>query len=162
MLPMKKLFFLLAIVMLSLNGIAQLKIGGPVPEITLPNVKDSTVNLSSFKGKVVLIDFWASWCGPCRQANPSVVRLYKKYKDKGFEVFGVSIDKEKAAWVKAIKQDKIKYTQVMDNGGWNSKVAGDYGVSMIPTNFLLDRNGNLYAVDAEGKELDKLVNLLLQ
>lgn len=159
---MKKFFFLLVIVMVSLTGTAQLKIGAAVPEITLPNVKDSMVNLSSFKGKVVLIDFWASWCGPCRQANPSVIRLYKKYKDKGFEVFGVSLDNKKDAWIKAIKQDKIKFTQVIDDGGWNSAVAATYGVNQIPTNFLLDRNGNLYAVDAEGKELDKLVNLLLQ
>lgn len=159
---MKKLFFLLVIVMAGSAAAAQLKIGDAVPEIALPNVKDSIVNLSSFKGKVVLIDFWASWCGPCRQANPSVVRLYKKYKDKGFEVFGVSIDNKKEAWIKAIKQDKIKFTQVIDDGGWNSKVAATYAVDRIPINFLLDKNGTLYAIDAEGKELDKLVNLLLQ
>ena len=158
----KKVFFSVIIVLAALGGKAQLKIGAAVPEITLPNVKDSMVTLSSFKGKVVLIDFWASWCGPCRQANPFVVKLYKKYKDRGFEVFGVSIDSKKEAWIKAIKQDKIKFTQVIDNGGWNSKVAETYGISQIPTNFLLDKNGNLFAVDAEGKELDKLINQLLQ
>ncbi|MGF2413500.1 TlpA family protein disulfide reductase [Ferruginibacter sp.] len=159
---MKKIFFSVIIVMASVSSIAQLQIGAAVPEIALPDVNDSVVTLSSFKGKVVLIDFWASWCGPCRQANPFVVKLYKKYKDRGFEVFGVSIDSKKQAWIKAIKQDKIKFTQVNDNGGWNSKVAETYGVSQIPTNFLLDKKGNLFAVDAEGKELDKLINQLLQ
>ncbi len=159
---MKKVFFVSIVLIMCLTGAAQIKVGAAVPEISLPDVKDSVINLSSYKGKVVLIDFWASWCGPCRQANPSVVRLYKKYKGQGFEVFGVSLDNKKAAWVKAIKQDKIKYVQVIDTGGWNSTVAATYGVEQIPTNFLLDRNGNVVAIDAEGKELDKLVKDLLK
>ena len=159
---MKKVFFVSIVLIMCLTGAAQIKIGAAVPEISLPDVKDSVINLSSYKGKVVLIDFWASWCAPCRQANPSVVRLYKKYKGQGFEVFGVSLDNKKAAWVKAIKQDKIKYVQVIDTGGWNSTVAATYGVEQIPTNFLLDRNGNVVAIDAEGKELDKLVKDLLK
>jgi len=159
---MKKLFFVLVIIVAGFAAKAQIKVGGPVPEITLPNVNDSMVTLSSFKGKVVLIDFWASWCGPCRAANPSVVKLYNKYKDKGFEVFGVSIDSKKNDWIKAIKHDKIKYTQVNDRGGWNSKVAATYFVDQIPTNFLLDKDGNVVAIDAEGKQLEKLVSGLLQ
>ena len=141
---------------------AQLRPGTMAPEISLPDTKDSVVNLSSLKGKVVLVDFWASWCGPCRAANPSVVKLYNKYKGKGFEVFGVSIDSKKTAWVKAIKQDRIKYTQVNDVAGWYSKVAETWGVDAIPASFLLDKTGKIVAFDAEGKDLDKLVNDLLQ
>jgi len=158
---MKKIFFSILVTVISLSAVAQIKIGTAVPEISLPNAKDSVINLSSFKGKVVLIDFWASWCGPCRQTNPSVVRLYNKYKDRGFEVFGVSIDSKKNDWLKAVRQDKIKYTQVIDNGGWRAGVVELYGIDQIPTSFLLDKNGNVVAIDAEGKALDKLVNSLL-
>jgi len=141
---------------------AQLPIGSQVPEISLPNAKDSLVNLSSFRGKVVLVDFWASWCAPCRYANPGVQKLYRKYKDRGFEVFAVSIDSKKPAWLKAIKQDRLTYTQVNDPAGWYSKVTEAYFVEEIPTSFLLDKNGKLVAVDAEGAALDKLVGSLLK
>ena len=160
---MKKIFLAGMISCVALLANAQVKEGMMAPEISLPNVHDSVVNLSSLKGKVVLVDFWASWCGPCRASNPSVVRLYNKLKGKGFEVFGVSIDSKKSNWVKAIKQDKIKYTQVNDNGGWNSNVAATYGVDMIPTSFLLDKTGKVIAIDAEGKELQqKVMELLAQ
>lgn len=160
---MKKAFFILVTIVMACSAKAQHpKTGAPMPEISLPDVKDSVVNLSSFKGKVVLVDFWASWCGPCRLVNPSVVRLYNKYKDKGFEVYGVSIDTKKDEWMKAILKDKIKYTQVNDPGGWNSGVAASFGITMIPTSFLLDKNGTLVAIDAEGRKLDKLVKKLLE
>lgn len=141
---------------------AQLSIGSLAPEISLPNTKDSMVHLSSLRGKVVLIDFWASWCAPCRYANPGVQKLYKKYKDSGFEVYAVSIDSKKPAWVKAIRQDRLTYTQVNDPAGWYSKVTEAYFVEEIPTSFLLDKNGKIVAVDAEGATLDKLVNSLLK
>ena len=140
---------------------AQVKVGTVAPEIALPAAKGDTVTLSSFKGKVVMIDFWASWCGPCRKSNPHVVRLYEKYKDKGFEVFGVSIDSRKDAWLKAVKHDKIKYTQVLDNGGWNAVTAAKYGVEAIPATFLLNKEGVIVAIDLEGLELEEKVAELL-
>ena len=141
---------------------AQVKEGQPAPEISLPNAKDSIVNLSSFKGKVVLLDFWASWCGPCRASNPGVVKLYKKYKNQGFEVYGVSIDSKKTAWLKAVKTDKITYTQVCDKAGWYSPVAGSYGVNEIPTTFLIDKSGIVAAIDLDGKELETKIKELLK
>ena len=158
---MKKLFLVALILMGSLVGRAQLKIGAAVPEIELVNEKDSIVKLSSFSGKVVLIDFWASWCAPCRAANPYIQQLYKKYKAKGFEVFAVSLDVKKDAWLKAVKKDKLTYTQVIDSGGWNSKVAERYFVDQLPTNFLLDKTGKIVAINLEGKELfDKVKELV--
>jgi len=110
----------------------------------------------------VLVDFWASWCGPCRASNPHVVKLYKKYQEKGFEVYGVSVDDEKAAWTKAIRQDKLKYTQVIAGDALNSKITAKYGVEYIPTTFLLDKTGKIVAIDIEGKELENKIKELLQ
>ncbi len=111
---------------------------------------------------MVLIDFWASWCAPCRAANPYIQRLYKKYKGDGFEVFAVSLDVKKEAWLKAIKKDKLTYTQVIDPDGWRSKVAEQYFVDQLPTNFLLDRDGKIVAINIEGKELFDTVKSLVK
>ena len=158
---MKKLFLFATILLISFAGKAQLRIGDAVPEIELPDTRDTMIKLSALQGKVVLIDFWASWCGPCRAANPYIGKLYNKYKDKGFEVFGVSLDTKKAEWQKAIRQDKMKYTQVIDKTGWNSKVAERYFVDFLPTNFLLDRQGKIVAINIEGKELfDKVKSMV--
>ena len=152
----------LILLLSALASTAQVQVGQLAPEISLPNTKDSMVNLSSFKGKVVLIDFWASWCGPCRAANPAVVRLYKKYKAQCFEVFGVSIDSEKKDWIKAIKKDKLPYTQVNGDGGWNAAIANKYGVEAIPATFLLDKEGKIVAIDLENQQLEDKIKELLQ
>ena len=158
---MKKFCFVFLVLVTSLFANAQLRMGGTVPEIALPGMHDSIVSLSSLKGKVVLVDFWASWCAPCRAANPYVQKLYKKYKDKGFEVFAVSLDVKQDAWLKAIKKDKLTYTQVIDVAGWRSKVAESYFVDALPTNFLLDKNGKIVAINIEGKEMfDKVKSLV--
>ncbi len=159
---MKKHFLLAVLLTVSALSKAQLKIGDAVPEIELPDTKDSVIRLSSMQGKVVLIDFWASWCAPCRAANPYIQKLYSKYKDKGFEVMGVSLDTKQKEWLKAIKQDRLKYTQVIDNSGWRSKVAERYFVELLPTNFLVDRSGKVVAIDLEGKELFDKVKSLVQ
>jgi len=158
---MKRSFLVVLVLLLTITGRAQLRIGETAPEIELPNKLDSMVKLSSLSGKVVLIDFWASWCAPCRAANPYVQKLYKKYRESGFEVFGVALDVKKEAWLKAIKNDKLTYTLVNDVAGWNSKVAESYFVDMIPTSFLLDREGKIVAINLEGKELfDKVKSLV--
>ena len=158
---MKSIVVTVALVLTGFMVNAQVKIDQIAPEISLPGVNDSPVKLSSFKGKVVLIDFWASWCGPCRASIPSVIKLYDKYKAKGFEVFGVSIDSKKKDWLKAIAQDKITYPQVNDKAGWYSKTTEVYGVNAIPNTFLLDKTGKIVAIDLEGEQLENKVKALL-
>jgi thiol-disulfide isomerase/thioredoxin len=159
---MKKSLLIIIVLLSSVAGNAQLKFGGTVPEIALPNALDSITKLSSLNGKVILIDFWASWCSPCRAANPYVQKLYKKYKAKGFEVFAVSLDVKRESWLNAVKADKLTYTQVLDNSGWNSKVAEQFFVNELPTNFLLDKSGKIVAINIEGKAMFDAVKKLVE
>lgn len=157
-----RFLFMFLLTALTIGANAQVRVGQVAPEIALPNVNDSIISLSSFKNKVVLIDFWASWCGKCRMANPTVVRLYQKYREQGFEVFSVSIDRTKSNWLNAILQDRITYTQVNDNNGWDAKAAVLYGVDAVPTTFLLDKTGVVVAIDLNGARLDNKVRQLLK
>jgi len=137
-------------------------IGSIAPEIELPNVDGKLIKLSSLKGKVVLIDFWASWCGPCRKENPNVVKLYNEVKGQGFEVFSVSLDKDRDAWIKAIAKDGLIWkNHVSDLKYWKSAGALTYGVNSIPYTVLLDKKGKIVAKKLRGEELDKKVKELL-
>lgn len=130
-------------------------IGQPAPEIALESPEGNEIALSSFKGKVVLIDFWASWCGPCRKEMPNVVKAYAKFKNKGFEIFGVSLDQDKSRWVDAIQKDGITWPQVSDLKQWQSSVVRQYNIQGIPYTVLLDREGKILAKNLRGEELEK-------
>jgi peroxiredoxin len=139
----------------------KLGIGHEAPEITQPNPDGKMTSLSSLRGNIVLIDFWASWCGPCRKENPNVVQLYQKYHSKGFEVFSVSLDKTKEAWLKAIADDHLTWTHVSDLGYWKSAPALLYGVSSIPFTVLLDRDGKIIAKKLRGESLEQKLQELM-
>lgn len=153
------ILFLLLITAISVK--AQPRQGMKAIEIALPSLKGDTLKLSSLKGKVVLLDFWASWCKPCRASNKELVKIYSKFKDKGFEILGVSLDEDRKAWSKAIATDKITWLQVNEAGGFNARVAEQWDLYAIPTSFLIDRDGTLLAMDLEGKQLEKALKTLI-
>ncbi|MCE1198228.1 MAG: AhpC/TSA family protein [Marinilabiliales bacterium] len=139
------------------------EVGAMAPDFTLPTPDGGTLALSSLRGKYILVDFWASWCQPCRQENPNVVALYAQYKDKGFDIIGVSLDREKDAWVKAIADDHLTWHHVSDLKYWQSEVAQKYGVTGIPFSLLLDKEGKIIAKGLRGEALaQKLASLLGQ
>jgi len=137
-------------------------IGAVAPEISQKTPDGEVAKLSDLRGKVVLIDFWASWCGPCRRENPKVVALYNKYKDQGFEVLGVSLDGDKKRWVAAIEKDKLTWTHVSDLKKWKSGAAADYGVRSIPTTILIDQEGRILAKNLKGAALEAKVKQALE
>lgn len=137
-----------------LDEMRSLAVGQPAPEIELPNPEGEVVKLSDLRGKYVLIDFWAAWCKPCREENPNVVRLYHQYKDRGFEVFGVSLDRTREAWIDAIEEDGLEWTQVSDLQYFNSEAAATYQINAIPATYMVDPEGNIIAKDLRGASLE--------
>jgi thiol-disulfide isomerase/thioredoxin len=128
--------------------------GAPAPEFSQISPEGTPIQLSDFKGKYVLLDFWASWCGPCRKENPNVVRLYNKYKNQGFEILGISLDQNRERWLQAIQADKLTWKHTSDLKGWSNEVGKLYEISAIPKTFLLDPKGIIIAKDLRGAALE--------
>jgi len=139
-----------------------MNIGEIVPEINLPTESGTMVALSSMRGKYVLLDFWASFCPPCREENPNIVKCYNKFKDKNFTIYGISLDDKKEDWLKAVKDDNISWTQVSDLKRWESPIVKLFGVDAIPTNFLIDPTGKIIAKNLRGDNLQEILQNYLK
>ena len=139
--------------------LAQIK---SIHELSSTDVYGKRIDFKNFKGYYIFLDFWASWCGPCRYSNKRIAPVYEKYKTAGFEIFGISLDEDLNAWKKAIKTDKITWLQVNDAGGWQAAVAKKWRIDQIPTSFLIDKDGKVVAIDPSEDELKKLVGKLLK
>lgn len=138
------------------------QIGEIAPDFTIESINGKTVKLSDYRGKYVLLDFWASWCGPCRQENPNVVKAYQTYKDKNFTILGISLDKDKNAWAQAVKQDNLTWDQVGELKDFEGETVKLYQVEAIPSSFLLDPQGKIIARDLRGEELNAFLNKTLR
>lgn len=144
-----------------ISRMEKVQVGSIAPEFTLPDVDGNPVSLSSFRGKYLLVDFWAAWCPDCRKENPNIVSAWEKYKDKNFAVLGVSLDRTREQWLAAIEKDKLSWTQVSDLKFWDSEAAVLYCIRWIPMSFLIDPEGKIVAIGLEGEELhNKLEELL--
>ena len=140
---------------LSIN--AQIKVGDTIPSITLKSSNNKEINITSFKGKYVLIDFWASWCAPCRLGNKKLVKLHNEITSDKIEIIGISIDTDANKWLKAIEKDKIKFTQLIDSKGFDAETAVQFGVDELPSKYLFNQEGILIAKNPSEEEIIKLI-----
>lgn len=152
--------FLCCVITSSKAQVVGTDIGDIAPEIDLPDTKGNNVVLSSLRGSLTLVDFWASWCGPCIKEQPTLLKLYNAYPDK-FSIYSVSMDTKKPLWLAAIAKGKLPWIQVSDLKYWKSPVIGDYMLQSVPLNFLIDKNGIILAKNIHGKALEDMVNGLL-
>ncbi|WP_338377990.1 TlpA disulfide reductase family protein [uncultured Flavobacterium sp.] len=152
---MKKIILLLLFVSSVLQ--AQVKIGEILPTFALKNANDEEVSSKSFENKFVLIDFWASWCAPCRKGNKELVKLHKKIDVSRFEIVGISVDKDASKWLKAIEKDNIQFTQLIDPNGFDAPTAILFGVEELPSQYLFDNNGILIAINPTEEEINNLL-----
>ena len=159
---MKKLLCSVLFFLSLMTTFAQVKINDAAPDLTLPSSEGKMIGLSDLKGKVVLIDFWASWCEPCRENNPHLIKLYKKFHADGLEILGVSLDTNEASWKHAIAQDNLQWWQANDNKGWSGPSTVSYNVEAIPTMFLIDKKGIIREINLIGWRLEDRIKSLLK
>ena len=154
---MRKLFITFFIIVNTFILNAQIKVGDKLPAITLKSISNSDVNLTSFQGKYILIDFWASWCGPCRLGNKKLVKLHNEVSSDKMEIIGISIDTDTNKWLKAVEKDKIKFTQLIDSKGFDAETAIQFGVEELPSKYLFNQEGILIAKNPTEEEIIKLI-----
>ncbi|TDX10695.1 TlpA family protein disulfide reductase [Flavobacterium sp. S87F.05.LMB.W.Kidney.N] len=162
---MKKILLILGLLCCVITStkaqVVGVDVGDIAPEIDLPDTKGNNIALSSLRGELVLVDFWASWCGPCIKEQPTLLKMYNAYPDK-FTIYSVSMDTKKPLWLGAIAKGKLPWTQVSDLKYWTSPVVGDYMLQSVPLNFLVDKNGIILAKNIHGKALEDMVKSIVE
>ncbi len=154
---MKKIVILFLLIATVTNSKAQIKIGDAIPSITLKSNTNNVIDITSFKGKYVLVDFWASWCAPCRLGNKKLVKLHNEISSSKVEIIGISIDTDANKWLKAIEKDKIKFTQLIDPNGFDANTALQFGVEELPSKYLFNPEGILIAKNPSEEEITKIL-----
>lgn len=158
---MRTFLFVIGAILVAASSYAQPKVGQKAPEISITDINGKVRTLSSLRGKVVLVDFWASWCMPCRRSNREVAPIYNRFANKGFEIFAISLDTDKSAWKQAIDKDRITWWQMLEPGGWEGATALAWKIEQLPTSFLVDRQGVIISIDPGPTELQRYLQQAL-